>query len=43
MAEFKSLFHLQRCFKAKGFWYLSAFSNSDKILVDREPSHQDKT
>ena len=43
VAEFKSFFHPQRCPKAEGFWCLSAYPNSDKILLYGEPSRQDKT
>ncbi|KAK9219939.1 hypothetical protein WN943_008586 [Citrus x changshan-huyou] len=43
VGEFQNLFHPQRCPKAEGFWCLSAYPNSDKILLYGEPSRQDKT
>ena len=43
VAEFQNLFHLQRCPKAEGFWCLSAYPNSYKILLYGEPRRQDKT
>ena len=42
VAEFQNLFNPQRCPKAKGCWCLSAYPNSNKILLYSEPSCQDK-